>query len=367
MTSRERVKAALRFEKPDRVPINDAIWESTLEGWQKEGMPRDVEPGDYFGFDISHMFLNCSPEYEQKILEEDEETRTFTDRQGFKAKIYKHSPTIHFMEHFTGDKEAWERTKAGYAVDTSPEAPARLDTEQYIMHFNRYPSWEEVKKKYDKLYAAGRYMLFVNYGPWEANWRHRGFSELLMDVALDPNWVYEMASARFECTKKVIDHSLSLGMKPDGYFMVEDLGENRGMLFSPETWRSIYKPICKELGEFLAERGIDFWMHCCGNMLEVLDDLVECGLKVMQPLQVNAGLDAPSLRKKYGKKLVLYGNISAVVMEGPLEELDAELKRKIPLWREGGYIYHSDHSVPNDVSFERYRWIIDRVLEYGSE
>ena len=102
-------------------------------------------------------------------------------------------------------------------------------------------------------------------------------------------------------------------------------------------------------------------------MLKVLDDLVECGLKVMQPLQVNAGLDAPSLRKKYGKKLVLYGNISAVAMEGPLEELDAELKRKIPLWREGGYIYHSDHSVPSDVSFERYRWIIDRVLEYGSE
>jgi uroporphyrinogen decarboxylase len=366
MTGRERIKTALRFEKPDRIPINDSIWESTLARWHKEGMPTDADPAEYFGFDISHMFLNCSPEYEQKILEEDDQTRTFTDRQGFKAKIYKHSPTIHFMEHFTKDKKAWEAAKAGYKLDPAPEAPARIDTENYIMHFNNYPAWTEAKNKYRKLYDTGRYMLFVNYGPWEANWRHRGFTELLMDLALDPDWVSEMAAARFECTKNVIDHALSLGMKPDGYFMVEDLGENRGMLFSPETWRRIYKPIYKELGKFLKKRDIDFWMHCCGNMLDVLDDLVECGIQVMQPLQVNAGMDVLSLRAKYGKQLVFYGNISAAAMEGPMEKLDAELKRKIPLWKDGGYIYHSDHSVPSDVSFERYRWIVNRVLEYGS-
>jgi uroporphyrinogen decarboxylase len=54
-------------------------------------------------------------------------------------------------------------------------------------------------------------------------------------------------------------------------------------------------------------------------------------------------------------------------MSGPLEDLDGELKRKVPLWKEGGYIFHSDHSVPSDVSLERYTWILEKVREYGSE
>ena len=100
-------------------------------------------------------------------------------------------------------------------------------------------------------------------------------------------------------------------------------------------------------------------MHCCGNPSALLDDLIECGVRVMQPLQVSAGLDAPTLRQRYGKRLVLYGNIDVKKMIGPEDALAREVRTKAALARDGGVIFHSDHSVPPQVSYARYSWMLD--------
>ena len=82
-----------------------------------------------------------------------------------------------------------------------------------------------------------------------------------------------------------------------------------------------------------------------------------------EPLEVQAGLDTVELRGRLGENLAFYGNISARSMAGPREKLEAELLRKIPLARQGGYIMHSDHSVPPDVSFEQFSWMQRRAQE----
>ena len=89
------------------------------------------------------------------------------------------------------------------------------------------------------------------------------------------------------------------------------------------------------------------------------------GVQVMNPLQVAAGLNVVELRRKYGKQLAYYGNISAPMMSGPLDVLETEIASKVPLAKEGGYVYHSDHSIPPDVSLERYNWILQTVRKYG--
>jgi len=81
---------------------------------------------------------------------------------------------------------------------------------------------------------------------------------------------------------------------------------------------------------------------------------------------VAAGMDLADLVSKYGKKLAFFGNISAAAMSGPPEPLEAEIRAKISLGCErGGYIYHSDHSVPPEVSFDRYGQIMEWVRRYG--
>jgi uroporphyrinogen decarboxylase len=90
------------------------------------------------------------------------------------------------------------------------------------------------------------------------------------------------------------------------------------------------------------------------------------GLDVLQPLQVAAGMDLRELLPEYGDQLVFFGNIAAAAMSGPPEPLEAEIREKITLGRQrGGYIYHSDHSIPPEVSFARYRQIMQWVQRYG--
>jgi uroporphyrinogen-III decarboxylase len=79
---------------------------------------------------------------------------------------------------------------------------------------------------------------------------------------------------------------------------------------------------------------------------------------VLNPLEVKAGMDAPTIRKRYGRRLALYGNLAATTLAGPQADLQASLERLAPLAREGGYILHTDHSCPPDVSLERYRWML---------
>ena len=105
-----------------------------------------------------------------------------------------------------------------------------------------------------------------------------------------------------------------------------------------------------------------------GNFNEVVPELIEIGWDCLQPLEVKAGMDVIQLKREYGDKIALMGGIDVRVMaDGTDEELEDEIGKKITIAKEnGGYIYHSDHSVPDNVSFPRYRRVIELVHQYGS-
>lgn len=358
MTHRERIQAALAFERPDRLPCHETPWEQTLAAWRKQGLPEGVSLEDYFGFDLSFMYLDVSPRFEQQVLQREGGMITYEDRFGYTIRKPEGiSSTMEFLSHRTTGPEIWQEIKPRFRFSAGPNEPARLDDAMYFGHFAPYPSWAEAQVKYDQLRAQERYMLFMCYGPWEATWRHRGMERLLMDVVLDPDWVHDMAATYQELVIATLRHCLSLGLKPDGLLVADDLGSTFAPLMSPKTWRQVFRPPVMRLGEFLAEHQIAFWLHCDGRIHQLLDDLVDCGVRVLNPLEVKAGMDALELRQRYGQRLAFFGNIAATTMSGPLSELEAELRRKVPLARDGGYILHSDHSCPPEVSFERYCWL----------
>jgi len=367
MNGRERVIRTLRRERPDRLPIADALWEDTLARWQKEGMPSRVTPADYFGYDIDHMAIDASPRLEQRVLSQDDEFIVYRDRYGYTVKkTIGKSRTMHFLDHVTKDRAAWETLKPRYILD--PHDRSRIDEASYFMHLDEYPSWEEARQMYEAIRRRGRYLLFNAYGPYEATWRHRGFDRFLLDLAEDADFAFEMAETYTNLLLDVLRHCLELGIRPDGFFMVEDLAYTAGMLMSPRTWRRVFKPHTMRLGCFLHDHGIAFWMHCCGNAEAVFDDLIECGLQVIQPLEAKSGLDVRQLRKRYGRNLTFWGNIDVINMAGGSDaEVKEEIRTKLTPFKQdgGGYIYHSDHSVPPEVSLERYRYVLELLHRYG--
>jgi len=367
MDSRERVIRTLNRTRPDRVPLMDAPWEDTLTRWYAEGLPRDVPLEDYFGFDIDEMSLDVSPRCEQKLISQDDQWIIFKDRAGYTVKkAAGKSRTMLFLDHVTKDKAAWEEVKRGFRLD--PQGAARIDDASYFMHLGPYPTWAEARLKYEAKRRRNKYLLFVAYGPYEATWRHRGFETFLMDLAADPDFAAEMAGVYTDLLLVVLQRCLDEGMCPDGFFMVEDLAYTAGMLMSPRTWRRVFKPLVQRVGQFLRQNDIAFWMHCCGNAEAVFEDLIECGLQVIQPLEAKSGLDVRRLRQKYGTRLTFWGNINVINMaQGSDAEIEEEIRSKIApfIAAGGGYIYHSDHSVPPEVSWPRYKLVMDLVRKYG--
>lgn len=366
MNSRTRVKRTIERKPADRVPCYDALWEDTLTAWEAQGFPEGADPGEHFDWDIVMMNLDLSMRQEQKILSKEGQYVTVQDRCGYTIrKAIGKSRSLHFMDHVTKDKATWQELKGRFVLDENDRA--RLDDESYFFHMAEYPTWREVKAKYDRLQKKEKYLAYNCYGPWEGTWRHRGMSDLLMDLATDPTWVQEMASVHVELLLATMRHCINMGMKPDALFLVEDLAGTRGPFFSPRTWRQIFKPLFMELGKFLHEQGITFWVHCCGNCEAFLDDFIACGVDVIQPLQAQSGMDVRDLKRRYGHNLTFFGNIDAAKMSGPPDLFEAETRDKIMLAKQGGgYMYHSDHSIPPEVTYKRYQWVMELVRRYGA-
>ena len=91
-------------------------------------------------------------------------------------------------------------------------------------------------------------------------------------------------------------------------------------------------------------------------------------LDCLNPLEAKAGMDLIQLKKQYGNNLAFMGGIDVQAMAAADPKvIEEEISAKIPIAMEGGgYIYHSDHSVPNDVSFNQYKRVMDLVLKYGA-
>jgi uroporphyrinogen decarboxylase len=378
LTSKERVRAAIQWNHPDRIPVHENFWTDTLTAWKAQGLPESVEmypPLDtelenlnsveaHFDLDVAPMYLDSSPRFEQKIVSHDGDFYTFDDRFGYQAvKTWQKSGTIHYTKTVTEDQDAWNNLVKPRMQMVEGDT-ARIDDRSYFEHFESYPTWGGAKKKFNRFVDAERYVLAINYGPWEATWRHRDFSRVLMDIALEPEWFEEMAQTHKEVTLSILAKSISEGIKPDGYLIIDDLGSATAPLISPTMFRDILKPIYIEMGKFLKMHGIDFWLHSCGNVGMLLDDYVECGIQVLNPVQVSAGMNVLELADRYEGVLAFYGSIDAHKVSGPWEILEKDLEARCRRFSKGGWIAHSDHSIPPDMSYEQFYRMLKFIKEW---
>ena len=97
-----------------------------------------------------------------------------------------------------------------------------------------------------------------------------------------------------------------------------------------------------------------------------IPQLVEIGLDALNPIEIKAGNDIKALKKDYGEKLVLHGGADALLLD-KLEKILPYIEETLPvLKKKGGYIFSSDHSIPNTVSLENYKAIVEAVKNFGA-
>lgn len=360
MKRREIFKKIAHFKLPGKVFLPSCwqwFWEGTITRWKKEGLPGDVWVEEFFEFDrmeILPLQYGVLPSFEAHLLEEKEDYRIYIDKEGVKKKEFvdkigqkrAEGSMPQWLEFPVKDRKTWNEFKKRL----NPHSPAR------------YPLWwEEEKKRWEERDYPLGLMVGSFYG-WLRNWV--GMENLSLMFYDNPSLVHEMMEYLewfiLELIKKAVEE-----IEFDFAHFWEDMAYKTASLISPQLFREFMLPHYKKITEFLRKKGIDLiTVDSDGNVEELIPLWLEGGVNGILPLEVAAGMDAVSLRKKYGKDLILIGNIDKRVLAKDKKEIKEEVMRKVPLLlSRGGYFPGVDHAVPPDVPFENYGYYLELIRE----
>ena len=331
------------------------IWPQTLDRWKTEGLPSDVHPFEYFGFDrmeiseINRYNQYLLPPFDIEILEEDATHKIIIDSDGCKKRIFKHKEhqrqyVGQWLEYPVKNRKTWQEFKKRL----NPHSPAR------------YPLWWNQKKGYDKKrdYPLGIWLGGL-FG-WPRNWI--GIENLSYLMSDDPLLVEEIIDYVGYFIIEVIKPVLEK-IEVDFAHYWEDMAYKNGSLVSPSCVRKYMAPHYRRINEFLYSKGVDIiTLDSDGNIWELIPIWLECGINGVLPNEVAAGMDVVKMRKKFGKNLILVGGIDKRVLALKKKDIEKEVMNKVPyLLSSGGYFPTIDHAVPPNVPLGNYLYYLELV------
>jgi uroporphyrinogen decarboxylase len=352
MDSRERIQRLIAHQAADRVGVFDSFWWETERDFHAQGMPEDVTAERYFDLDIGMFWFDQSFLLPRLVLEEHEDHLIVADEWGTHHREFKdRQSTPGLISFAVEDRGAWEeRYRARLAYDSS-----RMD-------------WSALEARYRDLRGRGKYVVLSVLDPFEATWHKVGPEAQLMLMVVDPDWLRDMYQADTALLEDAWHDLWARGLQPDALWIFGDIAYCSGLLFSPHHYRQILMPFHRRLCDLAHRHGCHVIYHSDGNVAQAIPMLLECGVDCLHPLEVKAGMDVVALKREWGDRLAFMGNIDARLLQAnDRAGLEAEVRAKIPAaMAGGGYIYHSDHSVPPGTTLETYRCVMDLVRRLGS-
>jgi len=196
--------------------------------------------------------------------------------------------------------------------------------------------------------------------------------KFLMNMAVYPDFAEAMLRKITELCKKHLTNFLkAVGEHIDLIKIGDDLGTQDRLMISPRMYRRMLKPLHADLIETIrAHTKAKIFFHTDGDVFDLIDDFIEIGVDVLNPIQTSAGKmsDLEALKKRYGNNLVFCGAIDTqhILPHGTPEEVRQEVKRVIHiLGEDGGYMAASVHTIMNEVPPENVLAMVDAVEEFG--
>jgi len=383
---RERFNDAIHFRKVDCLPWIENIYDETVIEWIKQGLPverlaviewemgrggtqlinwpalKGFNPYPLFG---CQSFFGCLvpvdvgpiPRFKQQLLNVTERYSEFLTETGARARRsrtggYTWYSMPMFVEFPVKDRATWHE----YRKRLNPYDP------------KRYPKdWNnEAYIKALETYQAGNTMLRFN--------GFYGFGAELMGIPTfnimfykDPELMHDMIEYWEYYTIETIRSAVEiLRDKIDVIYWWEDMADRHGPCVSPKLFKEFFLPHYKRVTGFLNKNKIDrIMMDSDGNLNLILDLIVDAGITGLWPLEVNAGMNAISVREKYGDKLFLVGNLDkAELMKGG-EAMKKEVDSKLlPLKEMGGYVPGADHLIPTEFTLVKFNEYTEYVKKH---
>jgi len=363
----DRMNKTLRHIEADRVPVSDLFWGSFIERWRKElNLPAGVTPYEYYDLDWQVTTPNMDPHIMPfEVISETDDR--ITVKTGFEAIITKKfaDPMPRFDRFLTDDisqlkefrfDDPWDDRRyfsggdnqlGGLGDGFTRNLPPWIDTVKSIHpDFPVYGSVCEGHETLWRIIGSENVMLWSLMYP----------QELGDFIARINEFMLGLAKAQIKAANGLLDGMVIWG----------DVAYTYDLLFSPEFWREHFKPGIKAIADVCHEAGLPVIYHGCGNVKRIFEDFIEIGIDAYNPLEAKAGLDVVDLRKQYGHRIGFCGNMSVIEWaDCSREELKTIVLRKLNAAKGGGFIFQSDHSIPDTISPANYDYVVKLVREYG--
>lgn len=359
MTGIERMQRILARKPVDRIGAFEHFWGEAQQRWTEEGHVREDESFvDHFDLDMHTLWAFQSVadlDFGEEVIEQTETTELI--RNGNGAILRRHrakSGTPEHVDFLVKDRRGWQEHIRPFIVNEA-------DDERRI-------AFEKYRKVRDL--AAGQQRFFCCSGLNVFEMMHPicGHEHMLMGMALDPEWIREMADTYADLLIRLMEKLFAAEGKPDGVWFYEDLGFKHKPFMSPQMYRELIFPAHRKTFRFAHENGLPVIVHSCGFVEPLLPDMIEAGMDCLQPMEVKAGMDLPHLKRRFGDRIAFMGGLDVrPLVANDRDAIRTELEAKLPAAMEGGgYCLHSDHSIPGEVDYETYRFFLELGREIGT-
>lgn len=182
----------------------------------------------------------------------------------------------------------------------------------------------------------------------------RGMDKFLMDMIAEPKIaeaiVNKVGGFSVKLNRKILKY---IGNELDWYAIWDDIADTKSMMFNVSLWRKYFKKWFAILIEDAKKYNLFSFYHLCGNINDVIPDLIEIGVQVLDPIQTSArDMDLKSLKKRYGRNLCFHGGIDVqfLLPKGTVGDVKQYVKVVKKLFGfNGGLILGPSHRILTDI------------------
>ncbi len=360
LTSRERVNRALLHQDHDRVPRHESCWNETLDRWMGEGLPATTRREalrvvhDRLESDMQELCWYWPAPFpgREEVVEEDEETQVTINASGTIERYWKHKSGT--PQHIGWDCDSREKWENEYKPNFLNQ-PLQIDL-------------DEVRAQNAVALKEKRWSYMAGVEAFECIRKIIGDETFMYTVFDDPEWIVDIAETEATVLLRNYQAIIDAGIQPDGIWIFGDMAFKNATFCSPASYKELVWPQHKRIADWAHANGMKVIYHTDGDVREVLELYLEAGFNCLHPLESKASMDVRDLGPKVGDRLAFFGNIDVMkLLTNDLELIEEEIASKFPAAMAcKGYIYHSDHSVPPQVSWDTYQHVIKLVDRYGN-
>ena len=371
MNSKERVRAAINREPVDEVPLGFyvvdydtvekvigrktfvrrkidariALWEGrrdeVVESYKRDTVEfyRKIDCADVICFKECPMVppTDYEPLHPQKI---DENTWRTNDGRVWRASYESNMLTcVHSPD--TGRPTFTREMFEGPIEDTPPD-PSEFECVDYLI--------EQL--------GADRYIMGSSGGVTGIV-RLGGQEQGLMNYALIPDVVHAATRRSVERQNLMDEYRIRPGQ--DGVLFEHDMGATKGPMISPTMFREFVAPAMKQRVQRVRSLDMQVTLHCCGNLLEVMDQIADTGVMCYQSLQSFAGMEVGRLKQAWGHRMAFWGGVSLeCLVQGTPDDVRKDVRQAMERGAPGGgFILGPSHSIAMGTKYDNFMAMLD--------